>query len=373
MRWRSRRPGRSAMRSSSAAHIRIDAVYQLSRPRSRALIDVFRSAALAAFAALLVWFSFRLLEFAWANDAARQHAAADAHVDSAALWYSGLVLFFLIVALVTVARRAAWARATFALVAASPAWRATRRKSRRPSSSPPPSEAPQKKASRPCSSPTFAGMLVLLFPGIPVAPALFGLALLPRRALHLDAALSRDRNPRLGDEQRHPARHGAAVHPARRNHAPVRDRHSACMARWANWLSWLPGGLMHANIGASMAFAATAGSSVATSATVSTVAVPMIDKFRYDERLFLGTLAAGGTLGILIPPSINLIIFGYLTDTSVPKLYLAGFIPGFVLGLLFMATVLLLCLASRTWGGAPISARPGASGSGRCRICSRRC
>jgi tripartite ATP-independent transporter DctM subunit len=121
-----------------------------------------------------------------------------------------------------------------------------------------------------------------------------------------------------------------------------------------SWLSWLPGGLMHSNIGACMAFAATAGSSVATSATVSTVAVPMIDKYRYDERLFLGTLAAGGTLGILIPPSINLIIYGFLTDTSVPSLYLAGFIPGFLLGLLFILTVLVLCLADPRRGGDPI-------------------
>ena len=61
-------------------------------------------------------------------------------------------------------------------------------------------------------------------------------------------------------------------------------------------------------------------------------------RYRYDERLFLGTLAAGGTLGILIPPSINLIIFGFLTNTSIPDLYLAGFIPGLVLGGLFMPT-----------------------------------
>ncbi len=71
------------------------------------------------------------------------------------------------------------------------------------------------------------------------------------------------------------------------------------------WLSWLPGGLMHANIGASALFAATSGSSVATAATVGTVALPQIKKQGYNEPLFLGSLAAGGTLGILIPPSIN--------------------------------------------------------------------
>ena len=107
----------------------------------------------------------------------------------------------------------------------------------------------------------------------------------------------------------------------------------------AAWLSWLPGGLMHANIGACMAFAATSGSSVATAATIGTVAMPQIRRFNYPEPLFLGSLAAGGTLGILIPPSINMIIYGWLTQTSVPQLYLAGFVPGIVLGLIFMATL----------------------------------
>ena len=86
------------------------------------------------------------------------------------------------------------------------------------------------------------------------------------------------------------------------------------------WLSWLPGGLMHANIGSCTIFAASSGSSVATAATVGTVAYPEIEAQQYNERLFLGSLAAGGTLGILVPPSINLIIYGLLTDTSVPEL-----------------------------------------------------
>ena len=71
----------------------------------------------------------------------------------------------------------------------------------------------------------------------------------------------------------------------------------------------------------------------------------------YNERIFLGTLAAGGTLGILIPPSINMIVYGLLTDTSVPKLYLAGFIPGFLLAGLFMLTVFLAVLFRPKWGG----------------------
>ncbi|MGB0439512.1 MAG: TRAP transporter large permease [Paracoccaceae bacterium] len=117
------------------------------------------------------------------------------------------------------------------------------------------------------------------------------------------------------------------------------------------WLGWLPGGLMHANTGSCALFAATSGSSVATAATIGTVAIPQISERRYNERLFLGTVAAGGTLGILIPPSINLILYGLLTDTSVPELYLAGFIPGFLLATLFMVTVIVLCTLRPSWGG----------------------
>jgi C4-dicarboxylate transporter, DctM subunit len=122
------------------------------------------------------------------------------------------------------------------------------------------------------------------------------------------------------------------------------------------WLSWLPGGLMHANIGASALFAATSGSSVATAATVGTVALPQIKKYGYNEPLFLGSIAAGGTLGILIPPSINLVIYGVLTNSSVPKLYLAGIIPGLLLALLFMVTIVFACVAKPQWGGQRIHA-----------------
>lgn len=122
------------------------------------------------------------------------------------------------------------------------------------------------------------------------------------------------------------------------------------------WLSWLPGGLMHANIGASALFAATSGSSVATAATVGTVAIPQIRKKGYNESLFLGSLAAGGTLGILIPPSINLIIYGVLTNTSVPRLYLAGIIPGLLLAGLFMLIIAIACVMRPSWGGEKIHA-----------------
>lgn len=119
------------------------------------------------------------------------------------------------------------------------------------------------------------------------------------------------------------------------------------------WIPWLPGGLMHSNIAACAMFAATSGSSVATAATIGTVAMGEIEKHGYSERLFLGTIAAGGTLGILIPPSINMIVYGVLTDTSIPKLYLAGVVPGLVLAGLFSLTVLIYCTIWPELGGRP--------------------
>lgn len=117
------------------------------------------------------------------------------------------------------------------------------------------------------------------------------------------------------------------------------------------WLSWIPGGIMHANIGAASMFAATSGSSAATAATIGTVAIPEMRRYRYNSRLFLGSIAAGGTLGILIPPSINLVVYGVLTQTSIPQLYLAGFLPGFLLTALFMLMIFMICLIWPSMGG----------------------
>jgi C4-dicarboxylate transporter, DctM subunit len=125
-------------------------------------------------------------------------------------------------------------------------------------------------------------------------------------------------------------------------------------AALTQWLSWLPGGLMHSNIGSCALFGSVSGSSVATAATIGVVAMGEIDKNKYNESLFLGTLAAGGTLGILIPPSINMIIYGVMTDTSVPKLYLGGFIPGLILTVLFSLVVLFACLWRPAWGGRKV-------------------
>lgn len=112
----------------------------------------------------------------------------------------------------------------------------------------------------------------------------------------------------------------------------------------APWFARIPGRLMHTNIAASAIFAATSGSSVATAATIGTVAIPNMARGGYSPPLFLGSIAAGGTLGILIPPSINMILYAVLSDTSVISLYAAGLVPGVLLALLFSLTVLVLCL-----------------------------
>ncbi|GGX84397.1 membrane protein [Litchfieldella qijiaojingensis] len=112
------------------------------------------------------------------------------------------------------------------------------------------------------------------------------------------------------------------------------------------WLNRMPGGLLHTNIGASSMFAAMSGSSVATAATIGTVALPAFAERGYSERLALGTLAAGATLGILIPPSINMIIYGAITNTSIGKLFIAGILPGLALAGCFMLAIMafsLLC------------------------------
>jgi len=116
---------------------------------------------------------------------------------------------------------------------------------------------------------------------------------------------------------------------------------------FAKWFDGVPGGLLYSNIGSCALFSATSGSSVATAATVGTVALPSMAARGYPMPAALGSLAAGGTLGILIPPSINLIIYGSITETSVGKLFLAGVIPGLLLTACFMAWIYLSHLGKR--------------------------
>lgn len=112
-------------------------------------------------------------------------------------------------------------------------------------------------------------------------------------------------------------------------------------------LAWLPGGLLHSNIGACAMFAAISGSSPATAATIGTVAIPELKKRGYDVYVTLGSLAAGGTLGILIPPSINMIVYGVLAEQSIGRLFAGGVIPGIVLSISFMAYIAIRALLQK--------------------------
>lgn len=104
----------------------------------------------------------------------------------------------------------------------------------------------------------------------------------------------------------------------------------------STWVRKIPGGLLHSNIVSCSIFAAISGSSVATAATIGTVAIPEEEKRGYEYSIVVGSLAAGGTLGILIPPSIDMIIYGAMTSTSVGQLFIAGIFPGIMVASLFM-------------------------------------
>jgi C4-dicarboxylate transporter, DctM subunit len=108
-----------------------------------------------------------------------------------------------------------------------------------------------------------------------------------------------------------------------------------------NWLSWLPGGLAISSIATCTGFAAISGSSPATAATVGLVSIPEMIKRGYNRKLAVGSIAVGGTLGILIPPSITMIIYGVITEVSIGKLFVAGIIPGIILSFILSIAIAL--------------------------------
>ena len=121
------------------------------------------------------------------------------------------------------------------------------------------------------------------------------------------------------------------------------------------WIGHWRGGLTIATVFASAGFGAICGSSTATAATMGKISLPEMKKYNYDDTLATGTVAAAGTLGILIPPSTVLIVYGILTEESIGKLFVAGVIPGIFLSILFAITVALLCWRNPSIGppGAP--------------------
>ncbi len=116
------------------------------------------------------------------------------------------------------------------------------------------------------------------------------------------------------------------------------------------WIGFLPGGLAMATVGACAMFAAISGSSLATAAMFGTIALPEMQKLDYSEKLATGCIAAGGTLGILIPPSSVLILYGILTEQSIGRLFIAGIIPGILLSLMFIGTIFVITKINPSMG-----------------------
>ncbi len=113
------------------------------------------------------------------------------------------------------------------------------------------------------------------------------------------------------------------------------------------WMQKLPGGLIHVNVVGCALFAAISGSSAATVATVGKMSIPELRKRKYPEKILLGSLAGSGTLGLLIPPSIILIIYGVTVQESIAKLFIAGIIPGIMIALIFMLYVIIWSLINQ--------------------------
>jgi len=119
------------------------------------------------------------------------------------------------------------------------------------------------------------------------------------------------------------------------------------------WMARLPGGLVHTNIVGCAVFAAVSGSSAATLTTVGKMSIPELRTRNYPENMIIGTLAGAATLGLMIPPSLTLIVYGVTINESIRKLFLAGVVPGIVLALMFMAYVALMSKFSKRFNPDP--------------------
>ena len=145
---------------------------------------------------------------------------------------------------------------------------------------------------------------------------------------------SRPRDHNLGQQQFVDARRAAAFHLD--GEILFRTRLSEEMFRGlAPWLNRIPGRLMHVNVLACGIFGSVSGSSAATCATVAKIALPELKKRGYDEMVSLGSLAGAGTLGILIPPSITMVVYAVAANVSIIQIFLAGFLPGFLVMALY--------------------------------------
>ncbi len=121
----------------------------------------------------------------------------------------------------------------------------------------------------------------------------------------------------------------------------------------APWLAHLPGGLVHTNIVGCTVFAAVSGSSAATLTTVGKMSIPELRSRKYPEKMIIGTLAGAATLGLMIPPSLALIVYGVTVNESITKLFFAGVMPGLILAVMFMGYVAVVSMVSKDWKPTP--------------------
>lgn len=119
------------------------------------------------------------------------------------------------------------------------------------------------------------------------------------------------------------------------------------------WMARLPGGLVHTNVVGCAVFAAVSGSSAATLTTIGKMSIPELRRRRYPEKMVIGTLAGAATLGLMIPPSLILIVYGVTVNESIRELFLAGVLPGLVLALMFMAYIALMSKLSKSFDPEP--------------------
>lgn len=189
----------------------------------------------------------------------------------------------------------------------------------------------------------FAGMIVLLFLGLHVATALFLTAVLAIQ-IYFGGALLNVYGTQLWSAMEDYILLSIPLYILLGEILVRSGATDKMYGAIALWLGRLPGGLLHTNVGASALFSAVSGSSVSTAATIATVALPSFRRRKYDDRLVLGSIAAGASLGNLIPPGIAFIVYASLTNTSVGQLYAAAIIPSILMTLLFMITIIAAAL-----------------------------
>ena len=178
----------------------------------------------------------------------------------------------------------------------------------------------------------------------------------------------RPRPDELGQHEHLHADGDPAVHP--HGGYPAGERLSLRIYRGlAKLVSRLPGGLLQTNIAGCAIFSAISGSSIATAASIGRVALPQLERRNYNPRVSAGSLAAGGTLGILIPPSIAMIIYGTFTETSVAKLFMAGVMPGLVMTAMFMLYIAVHAKLDPSIGPRSRARATPASWPPRCSTC----